>query len=231
MIEDPLILHIETSTAVCSAALSRGAALLSLKEDTEGRSHARLLSVFIDEILHEQHITAKQLDAVSVVEGPGSYTGLRVGVSTAKGICYGIQKPLIAVNSLQSLAELAIHKALLPDSNSLIAPMIDARRMEVYTALFDSSGSMVRHTEAIIINEQSFEEELEKHHIVFVGDGAEKCRSLLNHRNALFTTLNASATGMVKIALAAFNKQKFVDTAYFEPYYLKDFVATQAKKL
>ena len=231
MIEDPLILHIETSTAVCSAALSRGAALLSLKEDTEGRSHARLLSVFIDEILHEQHIEAKQLDAVSVVEGPGSYTGLRVGVSTAKGICYGIQKPLIAVKSLQSLAELAIHKALLPDSNSLIAPMIDARRMEVYTALFDNSGNMVRHTEAIIINEQSFEKELEEHHIVFVGDGAEKCRSLLNHRNALFTTLNASATGMVKIALTAFAAQKFVDTAYFEPYYLKDFVATQAKKL
>ena len=220
----PLILHIETSTAVCSVALSQGLQLLALKEDSEGRNHARQLAVFIDEILKEQQFSVSQLDAVSVSEGPGSYTGLRVGVSTAKGICYGAQKPLIAVNSLQSLACLAIENHLLPTDDCLIVPMIDARRMEVYTAVFDAFGKTVHATEAKIIDVDSFHALLAKHKLVFLGDGAEKCSNIIIDENAVFIALQASASGMIKPALAAFTRRKFVDTAYFEPFYLKDFV-------
>ncbi len=226
----PFLLHIESSTAVCSVALSKGSQLLALREEAAGRSHAKQLAVFIDDIVREQKISISQLDAVSVSEGPGSYTGLRVGVSTAKGICYGAQKPLIAVNSLHSLAQLAIERKLAPDSTTLIIPMIDARRMEVYTAVFDTSGNMVRPTEAKIIDENSFGELLAQHKVLFLGDGAEKCRPLLTHKNALFSSQQASATGMIIPALHAFAHKKFVDVAYFEPFYLKDFVVTTAKK-
>ena len=225
----PLILHIETGTDVCSAALSQGDALLSIKENDEGRAHAQLLAVFIDALLREQHCTTNDLAAVAVSEGPGSYTGLRVGVSTAKGICYGSQKPLIAVNSLQSLACLAIERALLPSPNMLIAPMIDARRMEVYTALFDATGQPLTPTTAKIIDENSFAEVLSQHHVLFVGDGAGKCRAVLSHPHAHFAPLHASAAGMVKRAANAFAQQQFADAAYFEPFYLKDFVAIPPK--
>jgi tRNA threonylcarbamoyladenosine biosynthesis protein TsaB len=228
----PLILHIETSTAVCSVALSKGLQLLALKEDCGGRNHARQLAVFIDEILKEQKFAVSQLDAVSVSEGPGSYTGLRVGVSTAKGICYGAQKPLIAVNSLQSLAFLAIENHLLPTSDCLIVPMIDARRMEVYTAVFDASGKLFQATEAKIIDANSFNTLLaQQHRLVFLGDGAEKCSHIVVHENAVFVAQQASASGMIKPALEIFTRQQFVNTAYFEPFYLKDFVvSTTARK-
>ncbi|MDR2449367.1 MAG: tRNA (adenosine(37)-N6)-threonylcarbamoyltransferase complex dimerization subunit type 1 TsaB [Prevotellaceae bacterium] len=225
----PLILHIETGTDVCSVALSQGDTLLAIKENGEGRTHAQLLAVFIDALLREQHCTAHDLAAVAVSEGPGSYTGLRVGVSTAKGICYGCQKPLIAVNSLQSLACIAIERALLPSPDALIAPMIDARRMEVYTALFDASGQQRTPTAAKIIDEHSFAEILPQRHLLFVGDGAEKCRAALTHPAAHFAPLRASAAGMVKLAVSAFAQQQFTDAAYFEPFYLKDFVAIPPK--
>jgi tRNA threonylcarbamoyladenosine biosynthesis protein TsaB len=221
----PLILHIETGTAVCSAALSQGDTLLAIKENSEGRAHARLLAVFIDALFRAQHCTANDLAAIAVGEGPGSYTGLRVGVSTAKGICYGVQKPLIAVNSLQSLASLAVERGLLPASGALVAPMIDARRMEVYTALFNARGQQLTPTAAKIIDENSFAGFLSQHHVLFVGDGAEKCRAMLTHPHAHFAPLQASAAGMVKFAAGAFGRQQFVDVAYFEPFYLKDFVA------
>jgi tRNA threonylcarbamoyladenosine biosynthesis protein TsaB len=226
----PLILHIETGTAVCAAALSHGDTLLAIKENDEGRAHAQLLAVFIDALLREQHCTANDLAAVAVSEGPGSYTGLRVGVSTAKGICYGSRKPLIAVNSLQSLAFLAIEKKLLPAPDALIVPMIDARRMEVYTAVFDAGGKQLTPTTAEIIDENSFIDFLSQHRVLFVGDGAEKCRALLTHPHAHFAPLHASAAGMVKLAAQAFTQQQFVDIAYFEPFYLKDFVAIPSKK-
>ena len=226
----PLILHIETGTAVCSAALSLGDALLAIKENDEGRTHAQLLAVFIDALLREQHCTTNDLAAVTVSEGPGSYTGLRVGVSTAKGICYGSQKPLIAVNSLQSLAFLAIEKQLLPAPDALIVPMIDARRMEVYTAIFDANGEQRAPTTAKIIDEYSFAEILSQHHLLFVGDGAGKCRAVLSHPHAHFAPLHASAAGMIKHAAGAFARQQFADAAYFEPFYLKDFVAIPPKQ-
>ena len=225
-----LILHIETGTAVCSAALSHGDTLLAIKENDEGRTHAQLLATFIEALLRGQHCTTNDLAAVAVSEGPGSYTGLRVGVSTAKGICYGSQKPLIAVNSLQSLAFLAIEKQLLPAPNALIVPMIDARRMEVYTALFDAKGNQLIPTAAKIIDENSFADLLSQHHLLFVGDGAEKCRTMLTHSHAHFAPLHASAAGMIKLAARAFAQQQFADTAYFEPFYLKDFVAIPPKK-
>ncbi|MDR3184825.1 MAG: tRNA (adenosine(37)-N6)-threonylcarbamoyltransferase complex dimerization subunit type 1 TsaB [Prevotellaceae bacterium] len=226
----PLLLHIETGTAVCSVALSHGDTLLAIKENSEGRAHARLLAVLIDALLREQHCTINDLAAVAVGEGPGSYTGLRVGVSTAKGICYGSRKPLIAVNALQSLAFLAIEKRLLPAPGALIAPMIDARRMEVYTALFDATGQPLTPTGAKIIDENSFADHLSQHHLLFVGDGADKCRALLTHPHAHFASLQASAAGMVKLAAAAFAQQRFADVAYFEPFYLKEFVAIPPKK-
>jgi tRNA threonylcarbamoyladenosine biosynthesis protein TsaB len=226
----PLILHIETGTAVCSAALSQGDALLAIKENAEGRAHAQLLAVFIDALFREQHCSANDLAAVAVGEGPGSYTGLRVGVSTAKGICYGSRKPLIAVNSLQSLAFLAIEKALLPAPGALVVPMIDARRMEVYTAIFDANGKQLIPTSAKIIDGNSFADFLPQHHLLFVGDGAEKCRAALTHPHAHFAPLQASAAGMIKCAAKAFAQQQFADAAYFEPFYLKDFVAIPPKK-
>ena len=226
----PLILHIETGTAVCSVALSQGDTLLAIKENDEGRAHAQLLAVFIDALLREQHYTANDLAAVAVSEGPGSYTGLRVGVSTAKGICYGSQKPLIAVNSLQSLACLAVENGLLPAPDALVAPMIDARRMEVYTAIFDAKGNQLTPTSAKIIDENSFADFLPQHHLLFVGDGAEKCRTMLTHPHAHFAPLHTSAAGMIKRAARAFDQQQFGDNAYFEPFYLKDFVAIPPKK-
>jgi len=220
----PLILHIETGTAVCSVALSRGEKLVALRENTEGMLHAKLLAVFIEEILHEQQLGISQLDAVSVSEGPGSYTGLRVGVSTAKGLCYGAHKPLIAVGSLQSLAMLSIARQLLPTPEACIIPMIDARRMEVYTAQFNHAGEQISATEAKIIDSFSFVEILEKQPVLFIGDGAEKCKAVIIHPNAHFVPLQASAAGMIQPAFKAFAQQQFVNTAYFEPFYLKDFV-------
>ncbi len=225
----PLILHLET-TAVCSVALSQGAQLLSLRENKDGKSHAQLLAVFIDDILHEQQVSIAGLDAVAVSEGPGSYTGLRVGVSTAKGLCFGAQKPLIAVSSLQSLAALAINKQLLPAPDALIAPMIDARRMEVYTALFNAQGEQTSSTEAKIIDNNSFDTVLNQYPVLFIGDGAEKCSEIITHPNAHFSTLAASAEGMIQPALTKFQQQKLVDVAYFEPFYLKDFIAIPSKK-
>ncbi|MDR0582242.1 MAG: tRNA (adenosine(37)-N6)-threonylcarbamoyltransferase complex dimerization subunit type 1 TsaB [Prevotellaceae bacterium] len=223
-------LLIETGTAVCSIALARGAQIVALRENKEGRAHAQMVAPFIHEIIHEQHCTIADVDAVVVSEGPGSYTGLRVGVSTAKGICFGAQKPLIAVNSLLSLVHVAIANHCLPSSGCLIAPMIDARRLEVYTALFDAQGNQLSGITAEIINENSFAETLAQQPVLFIGDGADKCRTLLQHPNALFAGITASAAGMLLPAIDAFAQRKFVDAAYFEPFYLKDFVITTAKK-
>ncbi|MCL2098646.1 MAG: tRNA (adenosine(37)-N6)-threonylcarbamoyltransferase complex dimerization subunit type 1 TsaB [Bacteroidales bacterium] len=231
MKNQPLILHIETGTAVCSVALSRGENLLSLRENTEGMLHAKLLAVFIEEILCEQDINIHQLDAISVSEGPGSYTGLRVGVSTAKGLCFGAHKPLIAVGSLQSLAMLAITRGLLPSPEACIIPMIDARRMEVYTAQFNHKGEQLSAIEAKIIDGFGFAELLEKQQTLFIGDGAEKCKAVITHPQAHFIPLQASAVGMIQPTLKAFAQQQFADTAYFEPFYLKDFVVKPRQTL
>ncbi|MDR3350578.1 MAG: tRNA (adenosine(37)-N6)-threonylcarbamoyltransferase complex dimerization subunit type 1 TsaB [Prevotellaceae bacterium] len=223
-------LLIETGTAVCSVALARGTQIAALRENREGRAHAQAVAPFIHEILLEQHCRIADLDAVAVSEGPGSYTGLRVGVSIAKGICFGAQKPLIAVNSLLSLAHAAIDSRLLPSPGCLIAPMIDARRMEVYTALFDARGNRLSGITAAVIDENSFAGTLAQQPVLFIGDGAGKCRPLLQHPNARFADITATAAGMLQPAIDAFTKKKFADAAYFEPLYLKNFVATTAKK-
>ncbi|MDR0728516.1 MAG: tRNA (adenosine(37)-N6)-threonylcarbamoyltransferase complex dimerization subunit type 1 TsaB [Prevotellaceae bacterium] len=220
-------LLIETGTAVCSVALACDSHIVSIEENSDGRGHAQLLAVFIQTLLQRHRIPANALSAVVVSEGPGSYTGLRVGVSTAKGLCYAANKPLIAINSLRSLAQLAIERRLLPSPDGLIAPMIDARRMEVYTALFDAQGAPRTDTTAEIITADSFADLLAQQPVLFVGDGVAKCRTVLQHPNAHFADLPASAAGMLHPAIEAFEQQRFVDVAYFEPFYLKDFVATK----
>ncbi len=201
-----IILNIETSTAVCSVALSKNGELLSLKEDTTGMKHASHLTLFIEEVLKENNLTTANLDAVAISMGPGSYTGLRIGVSTAKGICYGAGIPLIAVSTLESLTRLVLVKneVLTKIKNietAYFCPMIDARRMEVYTAFFNHKGEKVREISADIIDENSFVAIFKDREIVFFGDGAEKCKSVLeNERSIFIDKVETSALGMIKIS-------------------------------
>ena len=224
----PNLLCIETATAVCSVAVFQGKNLLAVQEIADGNQHASQLAVLIQQTLLNAGLTAKQLDAVVISKGPGSYTGLRVGVSTAKGICYALNKPLIAINTLKSMAYSFVeqHK---PETG-LICPMIDARRMEVYTALFDVKGNEVMETQAKIIEPDSFAK-FADHEIMFIGNGAQKCKGIINHAKAKFINgFNCSALGLGLSGLVAFNNNNFENVAYFEPYYLKDFVGTTAKK-
>ena len=220
-----MILNIETSTELCSVALSRGTDCLAVRENSDGRNHAALLTLFIEEVLNANSISVKQLDAVSVSSGPGSYTGLRIGVSTAKGLCYGCDVPLIAVPTLQAMSAGFVRQFDVPES-ALLCPMIDARRMEVYTALYDKNGCTVKDVSAEIITERSFESWLDGHQIFFFGNGAAKCATLIEHPNSFFReSFVHSARYMIEPALQAYNGKQFVDTAYFEPFYLKDFIA------
>ena len=226
-----IILLLETATESCSVALSSGNKIIAEKYINEPKSHASLLAKYTQDILVENNITIQDCSAVAVSEGPGSYTGLRVGVSCAKGVCYGANKPLIAVGTLDTIAQCAIDNGLTDDDTYLIVPMIDARRMEVYTASFNSKGEAISKTEAVILNEDSFKEELEKGKVLFTGNGAEKFKTLVNHPNAIFAEQLPHATGMRVIAAECLNKKEFKDAAYFEPFYLKDFVAGKPKKL
>ncbi|MDB5019064.1 MAG: Peptidase [Pedobacter sp.] len=225
----PTILQIETATQACSAAISRDGITIALKELVAQNIHAGSLTLFIDEVIHAAGITYAELDAVAVSKGPGSYTGLRIGVSTAKGLCYALDKPLIGVNTLEMMANgfLQTHEGF----KGLICPMIDARRLEVYTALFDASGNLLSPVEAKIIDDTSFQDKLASSQITFIGDGAAKCEKLINSENALFSDVNVnSAAYMSRIAKRLFDAGKFEDVAYFEPFYLKDFVLTSPKK-
>ncbi|NQU55185.1 MAG: tRNA (adenosine(37)-N6)-threonylcarbamoyltransferase complex dimerization subunit type 1 TsaB [Bacteroidetes bacterium] len=221
------ILNIETSTEVCSVTISKNGDLLFKKETDEGLSHAQLLTVFIEEILAENNFKLNELDAVAVSKGPGSYTGLRIGVSVAKGLCYGLEIPLIAVNSLEIMGTFA---ALNSTYNMLFCPMIDARRMEVYTALYNLKGEEIRPVSAEIIEEDFLGEYLKDSKILFFGNGAEKCKTQITHPNALFKGPNkTSAQFMQKLTETKYNNKEFEDLAYFEPFYLKNFVATIPK--
>ena len=219
------ILNIETATKNCSVALAKGGKTIVCKEIAEeGYSHAERLHVFIEEIIKEAGITLNDLSAIAVSQGPGSYTGLRIGVSAAKGLCYALGIPLIAVDTLQALAsQVAI-------SNGLIIPMIDARRMEVYSAVFAPNLERKREVLAEIITENSFEDLQET--LYFVGDCAEKCKSVLTKENYIFLDeiVYPSAKEMSAISFEKFKKSDTVDVAYFEPYYLKDFMITTSKK-
>jgi tRNA threonylcarbamoyladenosine biosynthesis protein TsaB len=220
-----LLLQIETATTACSVALVQKGEVLAVKELNQRNIHAEVITVFIEELFASAQQTYANLDAIAVSSGPGSYTGLRIGVSTAKGLCFGLDKPLIAVETLQAMADGMA--ASVKDEELLLCPMIDARRMEVYTALFDAEGNRITSTSAEIIDESSYAKLLDEHKILFFGDGAAKCREVLGkHINATFNIEFAnSAIYLSKCALAAYKAQAFEDVAYFEPYYLKDFIA------
>lgn len=221
-----MILQIETATTSCSVALANKGEILAYKEMDERNIHARVITIYIDEILAESNITYAQLDAVAVSCGPGSYTGLRIGVSTAKGLCFALDKPMIAVETLAAMAQgVTVDDSL--DESVLLCPMIDARRMEVYTAMFNQAGEVVRPTAAEIIDPNSFGDILAQNKVLFFGDGADKCKDTLGtNSNAQFLpNFTNSARHLTSIALAKFNQKDFVDVAYFEPYYLKDFIA------
>ncbi len=228
------ILILESSTEVCSVALSDNGKLTGIKEDKSGQNHARLLTVFVEQLLTENKIPASAIDAVAVSMGPGSYTGLRIGISAAKGFCYANKIPLIAISTLKAMTQKAIRNFTDDDLSSekkrLYCPMIDARRMEVYTCLLDGNGTELEPVSAKVITEDSFQNELQQNKIVFFGNGAMKCKTKINHPNALFLdNLSASAAWMCDLAHEAYTKKHFEDVAYFEPFYLKDFVATIPK--
>ena len=214
------ILHIETSSKNCSVAISDGENLLCLCEEvSDNYKQSESLHSFVEWALEGAEISLKDLDAVSLGKGPGSYTGLRIGAASAKGFCYGLKLPLIAVNSLDSMVEEFVNQGF-----DLIIPLIDARRMEVYTAFFDGkSGEMISETEAKILDENSFSELADKK-ILFIGDGAKKAQEILNLPNAEFRSdIYPSAKGLIKKSVEKFNQQDFENVAYFEPFYLKDF--------
>lgn len=224
-----LILNIESSTKVCSVSLSIDNELLILKEtDDSEYSHSKFLTVFIQQALSETDYKMKDIDAVAVSRGPGSYTGLRIGVSVAKGISYSVKKPLLAIDTLQSMA-LGVSENNTSKS-FLFCPMIDARRMEVYTSFYDSSNKQIRGVSADIISEDSYADLLEENEIFFFGDGASKCKEIIAHKNAFFIeNIHPSAKYMVSLSNQAYIEKRFEDTAYFEPFYLKDFIATVPK--
>ena len=229
-----LILCIETGTDICSGGIVNNGELISLRESDSGRDHAKKVAVFVDELLTENDIDPQQIDAVAVGEGPGSYTGLRIGVSFAKGLCYGLGKPLIAVSSLASLAAVAIedYNAGIIDianwNSALLCPMIDARRMEVYTQVFDSKANPLSGVTAEVVDESTLaEHRAATDHFVVFGSGAAKCAEILG---AELIDVTPSVRGMAAIAESKYAANDFADVAYFEPYYLKDFVVTTSKK-
>ena len=217
-------LLIETSTAVLSVALSENGTVVASRECHEPRLQASLTAPLVKEVLDSKGLAVRDCDAICVGKGPGSYTGLRVGVSTAKGLAFGAGLPLIAIGSLDILAQAAI------DGNHTVIPMIDARRMEVYTAVFSPAGEQLTPVEAKIIGQDSFADYLEKGPVLFIGDGALKCQDVITHPNASFKEAWPLASNMAPLAEKAFNEDRFEDLAYFEPFYLKDFVATVSRK-
>jgi tRNA threonylcarbamoyladenosine biosynthesis protein TsaB len=229
-----VFLNIETATEICSVALSNGNQVIDYRENTEGKSHAALLTYFIDDILKKNNLKVRDLAAVAVSMGPGSYTGLRIGVSAAKGLCYGSSIPLIAVPTLQIIASQVIQSAsqlgFTFSDDDILCPMIDARRLEVYTALLDARANFASEIKAEIIDESSFGGELSAHKVYFFGNGALKCKDIINHPSACFVDgIYPSARYMDQLVASRFQEKKFEDVAYFEPFYLKDFVATIAK--
>lgn len=229
------ILIIETSTEVCSVALINEGKLIDLTESREGQNHARLVTVFTQDLLSRNNIKPAELAAVAISRGPGSYTGLRIGVSAAKGICYAARIPLIAVGTLEAMTKhIALNRDQLniPEAKqTLFCPMIDARRMEVYSMLLDENGKVIKPITAEIIDESFLADELTENQVVFFGNGSEKCKKVITSPNAVFVSnINASAQHMCELVWQAYSNKQFEDVAYFEPYYLKDFVATVSKK-
>ena len=219
------ILNLETATTNCSVSLSHYGKIVSLKEDARnGYSHAEKLHVFIDDVLREAKISRSQLDAIAISKGPGSYTGLRIGVSAAKGLAFALNKPLISVPTLDVLA----HKVSCKDG--VIVAMLDARRLEVYSAIFNSNYNQIRDTKAEVLDETSFIDYLNKGKTYFIGNGVEKTKQTIHHPNAIYIENKLpSANEMAMLAYYKYKISDIEDVAYFEPYYLKDFVALRPK--
>jgi tRNA threonylcarbamoyladenosine biosynthesis protein TsaB len=219
------ILNIETTTTNCSVSLSYKGETLVLKEDYSANySHAERLHVYIEEVVNKANIKPQNLDAIAVSKGPGSFTGLRIGVSAAKGLCFALDKPLISILTLEALA----HQV--QTNEGIIIPMLDARRMEVYSAIYSSDYKEIRETQAQILDENSFKEYLEKGHVTFIGNGVEKTKTLIQHPNAIFIENKLpSANEMNQLAYAKYKKNDIENVAYFEPFYLKDFIALKSK--
>jgi len=223
-----LILNLETATKTCSVTLALDGVELSKQEaKTENFSHSENLNPFIEKVMALSDYKLSDLNAIAVGKGPGSYTGLRIGVSTAKGLCYGLDIPLIAIDSLESLANL-YHA----EKKQMICPMFDARRMEVYSAIYSNDLKVVQTVDANVIDEHSFKEILNQNEVVFIGPGAEKCMPAIQHANAIFKLdIEVSASGMNTLSNLKFQNNEFEDLAYFEPFYLKDFIAGKPKQL
>ncbi|HLV92341.1 MAG TPA: tRNA (adenosine(37)-N6)-threonylcarbamoyltransferase complex dimerization subunit type 1 TsaB [Aequorivita sp.] len=215
------ILCLETATTNCSVALSVNGVVIAFREVNNKKfSHAEKLHVFIEEVLAEAKLDKKQLDAIAISKGPGSYTGLRIGVSAAKGLCFALEIPLISTLTLEVLAQ------QVESDDALIIPLIDARRMEVYSAVFDKDKTQLRKTKAEVLTEDSFSKYLEQNKSFFLGDGAAKFKPICNHENANFLIDKfPSALDMAPLAEAKFNTNDFEDVAYFEPFYLKEFMS------
>jgi tRNA threonylcarbamoyladenosine biosynthesis protein TsaB len=229
-----MILCLETATPVCSVALCDRDGKISIRESRDIRSHATRLTVFIEELLKEAGVRIEELEAVAVSKGPGSYTGLRIGVSVAKGIAYGASLPLIGVDTTRSMFNGII--GIAPekygaDDTSIFCPMIDAKRMEVYYSLFDSRGNVIKEISAEIIDDKSFSGIPESSKMIFFGDGSVKCRDVTSHRNSVFEEdFFISAGFMTKTVYEEYNAGHFENVAYFEPFYLKDFITTVQRK-
>ena len=231
-----LILSIETGTDICSVALANDGELMALRESDEGRDHAKRVAIFVDELLRETGVQPSDLDAIAIGKGPGSYTGLRIGVSFAKGMCYALNIPLIAIGSLDALTEVARedYDAGILDiedeewAKARLCPMVDARRMEVYSQIFDTKGKPQSEVVAEVVTGESYKEWREEQTFVIFGNGAKKCTEVL--ADAKFVSVAPSARGIVRLAEEAYNSERFEDIAYFEPFYLKEFLVIPSKK-
>ena len=224
------IILIETSTALCSVAIAIDGAIAGSRESNKPKAHASLTAVFVKELLDEQGLFVKDCDAVCVSAGPGSYTGLRVGASTAKGLCFGADIKLLSVPTTDVLVAQALSEKLLPEGCKYIVPMIDARRMEVYSALYDAKGKRLTETKAEIIDENSYSSQIQEGPVLFIGDGAAKCSDIIKSDTVSFVHTCPHAVAMLKPACEAFKREEWQDCAYFEPFYLKQYIATISNK-
>ena len=225
------IILIETSTSLCSVAIAEDGAIVSVRENEGTREHASLTAPYVKEMLDERGLRVSDCDAVCVSMGPGSYTGLRVGVSTAKGLCFGAGIPLLAVDTMEILYQQAVsHMSLSEEGFRYVVPMIDARRMEVYAAVYSAAGERLTEIEPQVVAPESFSAQLKEGPVLFIGDGALKCKDVLSSPNAFFVEACPRASAMLRPAVKAFEEGRFQDVAYFEPLYIKQFIAKVSTK-
>lgn len=231
------ILNIETATQLCSVVLARNGSVIAARETFEEKSHAAKLTVFIEEVLQEASLSVADIDAVAVGKGPGSYTGLRIGVSVAKGLCYGSRLPLIGIDTLSIMVRhvMAHHSGLVQSlplqSEPILCPMIDARRMEVFTCLYNAQGIAIQPVQALVVEHDTFKQYLNDRMMVFFGSGMDKCREVLRHPHTAFIPdIHPHASSLALLAEEYYAGNVFENVAYFEPFYLKDFIATTSKK-